>query len=366
MKTCKQCQKQVDETLEFCPHCGSSLEDEISHNKEKTKKPINKKVIVIVFAAVFVLVAAGVAIWYVMDQMYQKEHQEYPVELTFVAEGYAPESSSPIPVHVEGMDFEENAVSQDYLVGGKNNDSFSLKRGTYTVSVISTPITDDGTLYNIENACVEIEVVDPEENSNQNQQNESDPSDVAKEESAEGSSSESTSSSYEIVITPLDALHVTDEEIQSAYNALVAAGLNEEEAQQYKAAAIAKTEEAKAAERQRVKAQFENELVSLRDNYRAAASSFDTQLDMNIGAAEYYQQFDGLMNNVYEYLLEILPEEEKSSLIDAQEDWLNTRESEMYAAQSESFGGTMASMLRNDKGIEVTQIRITELINMIS
>lgn len=372
MKTCKQCQEEVDEALEFCPYCGNSLKDEMlvkeeesTLAEEKAKKPINKKTIGIVFAVVFVLAAAGVLIWYVMDQTYQKEHQEYPVDLTFVAEGYEPESSSPIPVHVEGTDFEENAVSEDYLVGGKNNGSFSLKRGMYTISVISTPITDDGILYNIENASVEIEIVDPEENDNQNQQNGSEPSDAAEKEPPESSSNGPTSLSYEIAITPLDALHVTDEQIQAAYDALVAAGLSEEEAKQYQAAATAKTEEAKAAERQRIKAQFESELVSLRDGYRTAASSFDTQWDINSGTADYYQQFDALMNDVYDYLLEILPGEEKSSLISAQEDWLDTREAEMYAAQSKFFGGTMASMEWSSKGIEVTQIRITELINMI-
>lgn len=427
---CDQCGKEVGDDLKHCPYCGKSLlsvDTEIDteepgnraleskkHNADELvfvgdeetalsdgdpvlkegipeKKKPSKRHFLIALAVVVLVALIGFGIWYAVDQhnrtVWEQEHQTYPIEISFIADGYEATNSSPIPLHVEGSDFEGNSVSADYLVGGKDNRSFSLMRGSYTVNVVSTPIAADGTIYDVANSSVQIEVADPNldagdaEEKTQNENSAGDGSDATENAEAgesgdagtgdgqQGSgnyeSTEAEQSIYEISLTPIDPLEVTEEQLQAAVDSLVAAGISAEEAQAYKDAAIAKAEQAKADQRAEKKDEFESRLYALRDAYRAAASTAGTQWDMNTTASDYYRKFDALLNEVYGYLSEVLSGTEMDALRTAQSEWVETRESKMWSAQSESFGGTMASLDYNTEGIDMTQVRITELINMI-
>lgn len=66
-----------------------------------------------------------------------------------MAEGYDSSTSTPIPVQIEGTDLEGNSVSTETLVGSNGAEPISLMRGNYTLSVTASPISEDGTMFDI-------------------------------------------------------------------------------------------------------------------------------------------------------------------------------------------------------------------------
>lgn len=97
--------------------------------------------------------ACGLLAWFLVDQhnkqVWEQEHKAYPVNLTLVAEGYDSSTATPIPVQIEGTDFEGNSVSTETLVGSNGAEPISLMRGNYTLSVTASPISEDGTMFDI-------------------------------------------------------------------------------------------------------------------------------------------------------------------------------------------------------------------------
>lgn len=76
-----------------------------------------------------------------------------------MAEGYDSSTSTPIPVQIEGTDSEGNSVSTETLVGSNGAEPISLMRGNYTLSVTASPISEDGTMFDVSESASEFEVV---------------------------------------------------------------------------------------------------------------------------------------------------------------------------------------------------------------
>lgn len=136
-----------------------------SREPVKTKAPKwRAPVIVAVCAAVALVVgglAYGVYAWQqaqAAEQAYQQAHQLHDVPMTIVAPNYT-EGATRIPLHVTGTDLDGNAVDQPAYVGADGT-GLQLMQGDYQLSVVASPILEDGSLYVVPDTVVEVAVHD--------------------------------------------------------------------------------------------------------------------------------------------------------------------------------------------------------------
>ena len=193
---------------------------------------------IIAIAIITVAVVAAIAIVAAayLHSVNEQNHRLYAVNVQVNAEGYDPAIASPIPVHIEGTDFENNAVSSDYLIAADGTEPFELMRGTYTLTVMGSPILADGTLYQAPDTAVTIDIVMPE-----------------------GGTADNVSATVSdaLTFTKLDPLTVTDDQINAAHNALTAAGFDSAKADSFKAAATTARDAAVQQEEERKRAEEE-------------------------------------------------------------------------------------------------------------
>ena len=98
-------------------------------------------------------------------------------------------SGSRIALHVKGLTSGGKSIEQDGYVNYEGK-GLTLEQGMYEMTVIGSPISSSGVIYNLPTTSVSVEV------------------------SAEGGSSYTTGSS--LTLTPIDAASVTDEQIEAA------------------------------------------------------------------------------------------------------------------------------------------------------
>lgn len=98
-------------------------------------------------------------------------------------------SGSRIALHVKGLTSGGKSIEQDGYVNYEGK-GLTLEQGMYEMTVIGSPISSSGVIYNLPTTSVSVEV------------------------SAEGGSSYTTGSS--LTLTPVDAASVTDEQIEAA------------------------------------------------------------------------------------------------------------------------------------------------------
>lgn len=192
-------------------------QSDLSSSTEGSKKRSNKKRVIIAVIILVVLIAAGFVAWFLVDQhnkeVWEQEHKEYPINITVTADGYDPKTSSPIPILIEGTDFEGNPVSIETLSGTSESESLSLIRGTYTLTVTTSPFLLDGSMFDVSESKVDFEV-------------------TGDGESGQGNAS--------VSLSVLDEASMSEEQITSSKDKLVSLGFNED-----KAAEFADTAEAK-------------------------------------------------------------------------------------------------------------------------
>lgn len=144
---------ETDKTIEDAATVTEPVKEEGTAKETEPAKANSKKKAIIIAAVVVALVACGLLAWFLVDQhnkqVWEQEHKAYPVNLTLVAEGYDSSTSTPIPVQIEGTDLEGNSVSTETLVGSNGAEPISLMRGNYTLSVTASPISEDGTMFDV-------------------------------------------------------------------------------------------------------------------------------------------------------------------------------------------------------------------------
>lgn len=154
---------ETDKTIEDAATVTEPVKEEGTAKETEPAKANSKKKAIIIAAVVVALVVCGLLAWFLVDQhnrqVWEQEHKAYPVNLTLVAEGYDSSTSTPIPVQIEGTDFEGNSVSTETLVGSNGAEPISLMRGNYTLSVTASPISEDGTMFDVSESASEFEVV---------------------------------------------------------------------------------------------------------------------------------------------------------------------------------------------------------------
>lgn len=200
---------------------------------EKPKRKSHRTVIIAGAIAAALVCSGGVGgvIWWQGEQAriaeeariaaeeqaaYEAAHQKYPIQLTIQCEGLDTATGTMIPLHVTGTDFEGNEVDELFFTD-QNSTDVELMQGDYVFEVPASPIAADGTIY-----------------------------DVAAPTASGLGGAVHEDGTFEtqnvLILEPIDAVDVTDEQIEAAYDMAVQGGC--ENADELRDAAIARRDEA--------------------------------------------------------------------------------------------------------------------------
>ena len=105
------------------------------------------------------------------------------------------------------------------------------------------------------------------------------------------------------------------------------------------------------------------EIEEYADNYLMPAES---QSSINSESTVVFQKWDKLLNEVYQYLKTILPENKFEQLHQDELEWIAEKENAIDEAGAEWAGGTGEIMARNMTAIQYTEERCYYLISLIN
>ena len=89
------------------------------------------------------------------------------------------------------------------------------------------------------------------------------------------------------------------------------------------------------------------------------------QQEMNAFSMELYQQWDALLNDVYNYLKESKSKSEFDKISKDELEWIKEKEAAIKESRAEFEGGSMAALVANTTAIDYTQKRCDYLISLI-
>lgn len=110
---------------------------------------------------------------------------------------------------------------------------------------------------------------------------------------------------------------------------------------------------------------FLEKLDYLEDYSRTLQSSANSQTEMSKASKEIYDKYDELLNEVYSYLKEVMPEDKFSKIESDEKGWVIRRDEAIEEAGKQYAGGTMYGMVRSSAGAEETKKRINELLDFL-
>ena len=90
-----------------------------------------------------------------------------------------------------------------------------------------------------------------------------------------------------------------------------------------------------------------------------------SQADMNSTYYEIYQLWDGLLNDVWQTLTQLLPPEEMEALTQEELEWIAWKEQEIAGAGTEYGGGSLQIMAQAQRSADVTRDRVYELMELL-
>ena len=85
------------------------------------------------------------------------------------------------------------------------------------------------------------------------------------------------------------------------------------------------------------------------------------QSDMNVLSSDIYLIWDDLLNELWAVLKDTLDEKTMNALLAEQRAWITMKEGEVKKAGDVYGGGSMAPLVSNQKGAELTRTRVYEL-----
>lgn len=192
------------------PVSPESLADKARAGANAPKKKDPRKIAAIVAGVIVAIAVAGGGTWAFINYQHQQQEAaeqaqrekdeaiakaEHVVVIKVSGNGWDTSAgASRLPVHVEGTDSRGEKVDEVQYATSDGR-GINLRQGNYVLSVPASPIAADGTVFSISNTQVEVSFTTKDE---------------------EGSEIDATGrGGFEL--TPIDALDVTDEQINKAY-----------------------------------------------------------------------------------------------------------------------------------------------------
>lgn len=243
----------------FCTQCGTKLEQSDVDAAPHGKKTARIVVIALAVCAVVIAVVAGC--WSRQEQQrqeelaqqaaYQEEHHVVEIAVLLDVPGWdTAAGASRLPIHVTGTDFDGNEIDEVQYVDARGA-GLALLQGSYELTVAASPIGADGTIWTVPDAALAIEVT------------------------LDGATT-SDGSQPAFQLAPIEAQEVTDEEIGAAAScAAEDAAPDAPDANALRDAAVARRDEAIAAEQARQREQIEQQQRAAR---HVVATSYELDL----------------------------------------------------------------------------------------
>ena len=118
-----------------------------------------------------------------------------------------------------------------------------------------------------------------------------------------------------------------------------------------------------AAEARELLKETEEKAEALEKELRENA--FLTQLDLNQRTQDIYILWDSLLNEIWKRLKDTQDAAKMEELTEKEREWISWKEQQISEAGKEFEGGSMESMVRAQKGAELTRKRVYELMEIV-